>query len=422
MLITLTEAMTNIPFATTDWRRDVGKEAQIPVFNRYFEEDPTVIDGGSALLARPAVRKWKAVGSGPIRGMGCQLGMFNDALFVVSDTTLWKIKPDETMTSIGSGLAGSPNNYVPMCFTDNYLFLADGTNLWVYTDSGFAVGTLTVTGTISANETVQINGIYYKFVAAGTVNTGTPAGTNANPWLVSLGASNTDALANLSSAIENTGVSGTDYSSVLTANTNIAVSIVSASLLKIRYTITGAGGNAVTTAETMANASWGGATLSGGGTSTFTTVTMPDNVGAVWCDTIAGFVVVVVAQGFNRNGRFYWIQPGESVIDPLDFATAERSPDPLYSVCTLGDAFWLFGASTTEIWYPTGDGDAPFQRIQGRLFDRGIWGGTAIKIGDEMIVTDRDGVVWRIGKGIERVSNNGVEQRIREAMALELRT
>jgi hypothetical protein len=89
---------------------------------------------------------------------------------------------------------------------------------------------------------------------------------------------------------------------------------------------------------------------------------------------------------------------------------------------TLGDQFWLFGSSTTEIWYPTGDATAPFERIQGRLFDRGIWGGTAVKIGDQMMVVDRNSVAWLVGdQGVQRVSNNGVEQRIREAQALELR-
>lgn len=415
--------MSNIPVGTSDWSRTVAKEAQIPLINRYFENDPTnPAGGGVALLARPAFRKWLTVGAGPIRGIASQLGMFGDSLFVVSDATLYKVDKNETITAIGSGIAGSPNNYVPMCFTDNFLFLADGTSLWYYTNNDFARGTLTLTGAIAANETVQINGIYYKFVAAGTVDTGTPTGAVGSPWLVSMSTSTTQALANLAAAIENTGTPGIDYSTLTIASTNIKVSSVSTSILKVRYAIAGAGGNAAATTETLANGSWGGATLSGGGGTAFTTITTPDSVGVVWVDTIASFVIVVVAQGFGKNGRFYWIQPGEVTIDALDYATAERAPDPIYSVMTLGDQFWLFGSSTTEVWYPTGDGSLPFQRIQGRLFDRGIWGGTAVKIGDVMMVVDRDGVVWKIDQGIDRVSNNGVEQRIREVMALELRT
>jgi hypothetical protein len=414
--------MTQIAIGTTDWARTVAKEAQIPLVNRYFESDPLSSSGvDTALLARPAVRKWKTAGAGPIRGIASQLGMFGNSLFVVSESTLWKITPGEVITSIGSGIAGALTSYVPMCFTDNYLFLADGTNLWVYTDNGFAVQILTATANAANNETVTIGSIVYKFTNA-SVDAGTPAGTVGNPWLVTLGADTTTSMANLAKAIEATGTAGVTYSSALTEHTQVTVDLVTATTIKIRAKTAGAAGNAIATTETMANASFGAATLAGGGGSTFTTVAMPDSVGAVWVDTIASFVIVVVAQGFGMNGRFYWVQPGATTIDPLDFATAERAPDPIYSVMTLGDQFWLFGSSTTEVWYPTGDGDAPFQRIQGRLFDRGIWGGTAVKIGDEMIVTDRDGVVWKIGQGIERVSNNSIEQRIREAMALELRS
>lgn len=411
--------MTNIPLGRGDWRRDLGLEAQIPLLNRFFEEDPVPLDGDTALLARPALKKFAEVGSGPIRGMASQLGMFDDSLFVVSGSTLYKIKPDETVTNIGSGLAGSPDSYVPMCFTDNYLFLADGSNLWIYTNNGFAVGTLTASA-IANNDTVTIGSTVYKFTSGG-VDTGTPAGSAGNPWLVLLGASLSESLDNLAQAITASGDAGTTYSSVLTAHTSVTTSTITSTTLKIRALVAGAAGNAIATTETSGTAAWGAAVLAGGGATTFTTVAMPDSVGVVWVDTIASFVIVVVAQGYGMNGRFYWVRPGETTVDALDFSTAERAPDPIYSVLTLGDQFWLFGSSTTEIWYPTGDGDAPFQRIQGRLFDRGIWQGTAVKVGDEMLVTDRDGVVWRIGQGIQRVSNNGIEQRIREAMALELR-
>jgi hypothetical protein len=412
--------MTNIPLARGDWRRDVAQEAQLPLLNRYFEEDPVPNDGEAALLARPALRKWLEVGSGPIRGMFSAKGMFGDALFVVSGDTLYKVAPSEVVTAIGSGIAGGDTDYIPMCITDQYLFLADGTNLWYYTDNGFAKGTLTASGAIANLETVTIGTAVYKFTT-GAVDTGTPLGTLANPWLVKVGATTAASLVNLAAAVELSGVAGTDYSTATTANVDAAVVSVTATALIVRAIDPGTVGNAIATTETGANIAWGAATMAGGGGTSFTTIPTPDNVGVVWVDTIASFVIVVVAQGFGMNGRFYWIQPDENVIDPLDFATAERAPDPIYSVLTLGDQFWLFGSSTTEIWYATGDGDAPFQRIQGRLFDRGSWGGTAIKIGDEIIVTDADGVVYRIGQGIQRISNNGVEERIREAMAIELK-
>ena len=56
------------------------------------------------------------------------------------------------------------------------------------------------------------------------------------------------------------------------------------------------------------------------------------------CSSSGGmFANYAVVQGADKNGRFYWIEPGEHVIDPLNFATAERLPDPVLSVRAVGD-------------------------------------------------------------------------------------
>ncbi len=117
------------------------------------------------------------------------------------------------------------------------------------------------------------------------------------------------------------------------------------------------------------------------------------------------------------NGRFYWIEPGENTINALNFATAERSPDPVISVRSVGDQFWLLGTNSTEVWYPTGNADAPFLRTQGKVFDRGIWEGTDVQIEDLIVLIDQDGVCYAIaGGGPQRISNNSVEERIRNAI------
>lgn len=149
---------------------------------------------------------------------------------------------------------------------------------------------------------------------------------------------------------------------------------------------------------------------------TVAAITTPDDVGIISVGHLNGYIICVVADGFDVNGRFYWIEPGEITIDPLHFATAERAPDPLWAVRVVGDQFWLFGTNTTEIWYATGDSTAPFQRIQGRLFDRGVWEGTDVQIKDRVIVVDTDGVVYAVGSQPDRISNNSIEQRIRESM------
>lgn len=156
---------------------------------------------------------------------------------------------------------------------------------------------------------------------------------------------------------------------------------------------------------------------SGGGT--VTQVVVPDDLGVFSVGFIAGYIIVVPTQGQGVNGRFYWIDPGDKTIDPLNFATAERAPDPVYQVVVFGDQFWLPGQTTTEVWYPTGDPIAPMQRLQGVVFDHGTIEGTALQVKDSMMVVDKDGGVFQIKGGMERVSNPSIEERIRFAIELD---
>lgn len=108
---------------------------------------------------------------------------------------------------------------------------------------------------------------------------------------------------------------------------------------------------------------------------TVTTVVMPDDVPgyegspapveSVAC--INSFYLLTV-QG---SQRFYWILPGEADPDPLDFASAERTPDPIVTAKISGDEIWFLGSSGEEVWAPTNDEDAPFQRINGRVYNYG---------------------------------------------------
>lgn len=151
------------------------------------------------------------------------------------------------------------------------------------------------------------------------------------------------------------------------------------------------------------------------GLAALATIVMPDDVPPVSLDSINHYVIVVQGQ----SQRCYWINPGEIVIDPLNFFEAERSPDWLLQVRTVGDQFWLMGRKTTEVWRHTGNVLAPFQRIEGRLFDRGIWGGTAVKIKNSVIVVGNDGHVYDVQGGPEPISNPGIAELIRDAIAAE---
>lgn len=403
-----------LPLGSSDWSRSVAQTPAVECHNRFFESDPCNQADQVALLARPGLKKWLTVGDGPIRGVYSQPGSFNDALFVVSANNLYKVEQDETVTDLGS--LGTLSDDVSMAATDTYLFIASG-GLHYYTEDDYARGTLTASGAVSAAETVVIGTTHYAF--ATDVLTADQDGTSANPWLVSLGASTAQALQHLFDAINATGAAGTDYGELVYANPDASAETVSDTVLTIRAIAHGTDGNSLATTETMANASWGGSVLSGGGGSGLNTVSTPDDVGIISVGVIAGYTICVVAQGYDENGRFYWIEPGETTIDALNFATAERSPDPAWNVVVSGDQFWLPGASTIEVWYLAGDPLAPFQRQQGRLFERGAWNGTVVSIGESMMLVDSTGNVWQVTDAPRIVSTPGIAQRVREAINAE---
>jgi hypothetical protein len=411
--------MVDIPLSKSDYFRGVAKEARIRTRNRYFEQNPILTGHNSAMIARMGMIRYKYVGQDGIRGIYSQPGSFDDAVFVASGDNLWRVDTDGTKTFIGACGSPNPNNPVIMAATSNigttpaYLFVTGGGPLMLYMENSYATGT--VSGTPANNDVIQIGGIYYKFTNAG-VDVGAPAGTNANPWLVALGVSPDISWINFSDAVENTGTAGTQYSSALIANPSVKVVSHTGASVTVRAIAIGALGNAISTTETGAALAWVNATLTNGGGTSWTQVQTPDDVGVIGLAYIASYVVVVPAQGQDINGRFFWIEPGETTIDPLDFATAERAPDPISGVFVFGDQFWLPGSTTTEVWYFTGNIDQPVLRVQGIVFDRGAWPGTAVQVKDSIIIVDNEGGVFQIKGGAKRISRPDVEERIREAI------
>jgi hypothetical protein len=130
-------------------------------------------------------------------------------------------------------------------------------------------------------------------------------------------------------------------------------------------------------------------------------------------DVFNGYVMCVQ----DDSDRFYWIEPGEIVIDPLNFATAERLPDAVNQVRAIGDEFWLFGEKSIEPWRATGDGEAPFQRIEGRRFDHGVFDGTAVQMkGQAVICVSDEGTVYRIAGTEAPISDPSIAERTRNAI------
>lgn len=410
-----------VNFRTSDFRRGVADAGALMLKNRYFEQNPFLSDDGAALLARPGMKRMAYVGSGPIRGMESQPGSFGGALFVVSGDALFKIDNQLNQSVLTTGLHNPQKGFVNMAITGRiedvpeYCFIADGKNLLVYIEDGYALNTLS--GQPANNNMVSIDGIYYRWTS-GSVNTGTPAGTSSNPWLVALGLQTVDSYTNLANAINLSGVAGTDYSTAVTEHPSVMATGYTANIMPVRAKIAGVVGNNIAVTENGAALAWDNPTLTLGGTGTVTQVYMPEDIGVIDVAVIQSHVIVIPAQEDGFQGRFYWIEPGETTVDPLNFATAERSPDGVYGVQVFGDQFWLPGESTTEVWYVTGDSSAPMRRVQGVVFDRGSWENTAKAIHETMVVVDADGGVFLIKGGApQRVSTPDIEEEIRKAMA-----
>lgn len=405
--------------------RQVAKEPVIRLTNRILEQNP-VLNGDSTVsaISRPALKKFAEVGTGPIRKVYSSAGLFSDNLFVISGTDFYKILAFDGTSSLIGTISVSDKGAISMCATapiedtvPAFLFFTEGEVLWVYTDNGQALGHLQRSGVISNGDTVRIDGVYYKFVS-GSVDAGAPAGTAANPWNVAIGTLPADSFTNLFNAINATGLAGTDYSTALTtAHTTVLAYKYNSTDLYVAYRTYGIAGNATVTTETGANLAWGAGTLAGGGAEMLRPVAVPGGVGAISVAHINSYVIVVPVQGTTTNGKFYWIQPGAIEIDTLDFATAERAPDPLHQVVVFGEMFWLLGKNTTEPWITTGDPTKPMSRFTGIVYDRGSWSGTAIQVKDSLIVVDEDGAVFQItGNGIERISFPAIEERVRRSI------
>lgn len=151
--------------------------------------------------------------------------------------------------------------------------------------------------------------------------------------------------------------------------------------------------------------------------SALTTVSVPDGYQIISCRYVNGYTLLQT----DGSGRFYWIEPGGTTVDALNFATAERAPDAGVVIRLQGDFIVLQQQQGEEFWVATGDADAPFQRQSGIVSEKGCaFGAASVEIDNGRIwVTDESTtgrIVVRSGQGSpERISVNGIEERLRGA-------
>lgn len=401
--------MANIPLGIGAYSRPYGKSPDIRMENRFFEQNPAGAEK-VALLSRPGSKAFLEVGEGPLRALFTQAGAFNGDLFIVSGEELFRYD-GETVTPITGAVQGETAIPVMTAIVIpgwEAVFITDGITLQYYEGEGRSTGSLSVSGAIVAGDIVVIDSVYYTW-AEDDLDDGPPDGTEEAPWRVKLGDDDAESLRNLFDAIGLTGLPGTGFSTDTEPHPTVRVFGLTETLFQVRALEAGAGGDSIATTTTSAGLAWGAATLEGGGGHALKPSSVPDNVPIVDLGTLASHILCV--QG--ESHKFFWIRPGEVDIDALDFSSAESEPDYIVNLAVVGDQFWLFGQSSSEVWYASGDANQPFLRVQGRAFSQGVIPGTVARVQDTIIVVGQDRVVYRIAGGPERISHHGIEEKIR---------
>jgi len=150
-------------------------------------------------------------------------------------------------------------------------------------------------------------------------------------------------------------------------------------------------------------------------TGAFAQITDPDFAGAVTVTYLDGYFV------FNQpNSQIIWVSQlldGTS-INPLDFASAEGSPDGVVGLISDHRELWVFGTDSVEVWYDSGAADFPLQRIQGAFNEIGCVATFSIaKLDNGLFWLGTDargqGIVYRAnGYTGVRVSTHAIEYAI----------
>ena len=152
-------------------------------------------------------------------------------------------------------------------------------------------------------------------------------------------------------------------------------------------------------------------------TSAFGAISDPDFPGAVTVSYIDGYFV------FNQpNSQLIWVTSllDGTAIDPLEFASAEGSPDGVVGLVVDHREVWVFGTNSIEVWYDSGATDFPLERIQGAFNEIGCAAAYSIaKLDNGLFWLGADargqGIVYRAdGYTGTRISTHAVEWQIQQ--------
>lgn len=153
-------------------------------------------------------------------------------------------------------------------------------------------------------------------------------------------------------------------------------------------------------------------------TNAFTNIT--GNTGWLGADTVTflgGYFVL------NKpDSGIYYISGlyDGTTYDPLDFATAEGSPDNLVAVKAVHDQVWLIGDTSVQVAYNQGGALFPLSVIQGALIVYGcVAAQSVVQTSNTLFWLGQDadggGVVWMAnGFQPQRISTHWIEQYLQQ--------
>lgn len=418
--------MTNLRLGMEAYERVSAAEPEIKLINRFAESNPTNLVEKVALLARAATKPLVyfsgATSTDAPRGLFSMAGLFKNDLFGVTGQNLYRYRLDTNdVIQITGVLQGTGEPYVTWDKGIGYerMFFSDGTLLQFYDGGTHASGILTSTVTPAA-QVIEIGGAYYSWntdVDFVDVNGQGPNGSSSNPWLANPG---TDPLLALNLLLAFAGVSGTDFSTALSGPALLVTSTATggppATKLNVAAVSDRTIGNGITTSIFSGTGlSWGATTLLGGGIDALQQVVIPTGEGIGSLASLYHFTLCAV----SGSQKVFYLRPGSTTMDALDFLEKESNPDPVVNMVTVGDVVTVMGEGSMEFWYATGDNNNPIAPISGRGMARGVVPGTAVNVKEDVLLVGNDRVVYSVIGGLKRVSTHGIEERIRTQLRRE---
>jgi len=141
---------------------------------------------------------------------------------------------------------------------------------------------------------------------------------------------------------------------------------------------------------------------------TLVQITDPDFLGAVAVSYIDGYNAFI-----KPSTDIWFISNLNDALnyDGFDAASAESQPDGLVGMISAYRELWLFGSTSTEVWYNSGDPDFPFERISGGVLERGCSAQGSINKADNSVLWLGDDLILYRSNGYnpQRISNHGME-------------